>query len=651
MSKRVLHLYEFGPYQLNAGERLLRRDGEEISVKPKVMDTLLVLVGNHGHVVSKEDLLQALWPDSFVEESNLTHNISLLRKVLEEKGSGQTYIQTVPKRGYRFLAEVKESFQEIEEAYESSSTQLQIDEANNFSPAANAARPIRPFRINRKLAIIFLCLTVLLGTGLYFFITRQRTGKAAANNAIRCIAVVPFKVVGDRSNDEFLGLGMADSLIYKLNDLRQVSILPTSSIARFTGREIDARDVGKKLEVDAVLEGTVQHAEKRVLVTASLIELRTGTTLWTGKFDEQFDDIFVLQESISEKVVRALEIQLNVDRQSKLSRRFTNSAEAYQLYSIGIYHWNKRSKEGLQKALELFRLATEKDPKFALAFAALADVYVLLDYYDFDFAPAAERRAQAEEMAQRALALDDNLAEAHAAMGAVNARFMKRYKTAEQFYKRALELSPNFGTVYVRYAFLLIVLGRIDEALQQLHLAREVDPLSISILTNLSACYLYIDKPAEAVKYSKIVLDIQPDFYIALDNLGSAYMYQGMYHEAEEAFRKIIAQDDTRFFGEERLAFFLASTGRRNEAQQLLNELLKHQQERNSEQTPTSLAQVYAALGENERAMKLLNAVAADDEIHIHDLRSNPDFDSIRSTSDFQALLQREELKLNDRMN
>jgi tetratricopeptide (TPR) repeat protein len=276
---------------------------------------------------------------------------------------------------------------------------------------------------------------------------------------------------------------------------------------------------------------------------------------------------------------------------------------------------------------------------------------VLLDYYDFDFAPAAERRAKAEEMAQRALALDDNLAESHAAMGAVNARFMKKYKTAEQFYKRALELSPNFGTVYVRYAFLLIALGRVDEALQQLYLAREVDPLSISILTNISACYLYTDKPAEAVKYSKMVLDIEPDFYIALDNLGSAYMYQGMYREAEETFRRIVTQDETRFFGEERLAFFFAFTGRREEAQQLLNELLKHQQERNSEQTPTSLAQVYAALGENERAMKLLNAIADDGEIHIQDLRSNPDFDSLRSDADFQSLLQREEMKLNSRMN
>jgi DNA-binding winged helix-turn-helix (wHTH) protein/TolB-like protein/Tfp pilus assembly protein PilF len=655
MSKRVLHIYEFGPFQLDAGERLLRRDGEEIPVKPKVMDTLLLLVGNHGHVVSKEELHQALWPDSFVEESNLTHNISLLRKVLEEKGSGQSYVQTVPKRGYRFVAEVKESFQEIADV---SSLQLPIEnETNDISQApvaargASLSRRVWPFRLNHKLAILCLCFAALLGTGLYFFITRQRATRAATTHRIRYIAVVPFKVVGDRSNDEFLGLGMADSMIYKLNSLHQMSILPTSSIAKFTGREIDARDVGKKLQVDAVLQGTVQHTEKRVLVTASLIELRTGTTLWTGKFDEQFDDIFVLQESISEKVVRALEIQLNADRQTKLAKRFTNNAEAYQLYSIGIYHWNKRTQEGLQKALELFRLATEKDPKFALAFAALADVYVLTDYYDFDFVPPAERRAKALEMAQRALDLDDHLAESHAAMGAAMSRFIKKYKTAEQFYKRAIELSPNFGTAYVRYGYLLIVLNRIDEALQQLHQARELDPLSVAILTNISACYVYLHKPAEAAKYSKLALDINPNFALALDNLGSAYMYQGMHREAEETFRKIAALQGSRFFGEERLAFFFAYTGRRNEAQQLLNDVLKHQQERKSESSPTSLAQVYAALGENERAVKLLNTFTAEGGIHIHDLRSNPDFDSLRSNPGFKALLQREEIKLESRMN
>jgi DNA-binding winged helix-turn-helix (wHTH) protein/TolB-like protein/Tfp pilus assembly protein PilF len=641
MSKRVLHIYEFGPYQLNAGERLLRRDGEEIPVKPKVMDTLIVLVSNHGHVVSKEELLQSLWPDSFVEESNLTHNISLLRKVLEEQG---IYIQTVPKRGYRFVAEVKESFQEIEDAETPPSEFSQPEKLTVPAPQSR-------IRTNQKLALLCLCLVALLGAGFYFFITRQRATKAAANDNVRLIAVVPFKVVGDRTNDEFLGLGMADSLIYKLNSLRQLSILPTSSIAKFTGREFDARDVGKKLQVDAVLDGTVQHINKRVLVTATLIDLRSGNTLWTGKFDEQFEDIFVLQDSISEKMVRALELQLNAERQNRLVKRFTTSPEAYQLYSIGIYHWNKRTAEGLKKALELFQLATEKDPKFALAFAALADVYVLTDYYDVDFIQPAARRVKAEEMARKALELDENLAESHAAMGAVNACFMKRYKTAEQFYKRAIELSPNFGTVYVRYAYLLIVLNRIEEALQQLHLARELDPMSATILTNMSACYLYLHKPAEAVKYSKLVLDIDPNFFRAQDNLASAYMYQGMHREAEEVFRKIAAQEGSRFFGEERLAFFFAYVGRRAEAQQLLNELLKRRQERDAEPTPTSLAQVYAALGDNERAVKLLNAIAEQGELYIQDLRSNPDFDGIRSNASFQALLQQEEMKLKSRLN
>ncbi|HET6977456.1 MAG TPA: winged helix-turn-helix domain-containing protein [Pyrinomonadaceae bacterium] len=636
-----LHTYQFGPYQLNAGEKLLLRDGEEIAIKPKVVDTLLVLITNRGHVVSKDELLKTLWPDSFVEESNLTHNISLLRKVLEEKGSGQNYIQTVPKRGYRFIAEVTESFQEADDVVASEEVK---------PPQTSPLPRTKAILLNHKIAVFCVCLALLVGTGLYLAVWRQRPTKAAPNN-VKLIAVVPFTVVGDKSNDEFLGLGMADSLINRLNSLRQLTVLPTSSVARFTGGELDAREIGKKLQADAVLEGTVQHLNNRVLVTGTLIDLRNGNTLWAGKFDEQFTDIFLLQDSISEKVVRALEIELSADRQNQLAKRYTNSTEAYQLYSIGLHHWNKRTAEGLQKALELFRLATEKDPQFALAFAALADVYVLIDFYGYDFVSPPERRDGAVEMAQKALTLDDDLAESHAAMGAVFARFMKKYATAEKFYKRALNLNPNFGTVYVRYGYFLIAVGRIDEALQQLDRAREFDPLSATILTNISACYLYRRKHAEALKYSKLVLDIDPDFYQAFDNLASAYMYLGMYAEAEDVLRKIAAEDRTRLFGEERLAYLLAYVGRRQEAQELLNDLVKRQQQRNVELTPSSLAQVYAVLGEPERAVKILNANAASGDLLITDLRFNEDYDSLRSTRSFQDLVQREQMKLNSRMN
>lgn len=644
MSDRVLHIFQFGPYQLNADEKLLLRDGEEVPVKPKVVDMLIVLIRNRGHVVSKAELLQTLWPDSFVEESNLTHTISLLRKVLEEKESGQNYIQTVPKRGYRFVAEVEERFQQIEDT---SATRVATGVAieNNEIGIERAVPANRRTRLNYKIVVACICLTALVCAGLYFFFSRQRTGKAAPNS-VRLVAVVPFKVVGDGSSDEFLGLGMADSLIYRLNSLRQLSILPTSSIAKFTGREHDARDIGKRLRVDAVLEGTVQHTANRVLVTASLIDLRNGSTLWTGKFDEQFTDIFILQDSISEKVARALEIQLDADRKDKLATRFTNSTEAYQLYSIGIFHWNKRTAEGLQKALELFHLATEKDPKFALAFAALSDVYMLIDYYNFDFLPPKERQAKAEEMARRALELDGNLAEAHGAMGAVYARFRESYQTAETFYKRAIELRPYFGTVYVRYGYLLIALGKIDDALRNLHLARELDPLSATILTNIAACYLYTRKPAEAVEYSKLALDIEPDFYHALDNLASAYMYQGRYNEAEAAFRRIAALDRARLFGAERLAYFFAYVGRRDEAHASLNEVLKLREERNAEGSPHALAQVYAALGEKEQAISLLNSLSETRQLYVYDLRYNQDYDSLRSSTGFQNVLQREEMRL-----
>jgi DNA-binding winged helix-turn-helix (wHTH) protein/TolB-like protein len=330
MDEKESRLYEFDRFRLDASERILRRDIQEVPLTPKVFETLLLLVENSGRVVGKEELLKTIWPDSFVEESSLTQNISLLRKALEDGSDGRRFIETISKRGYRFIAPVRvvnngaPSGEEesgcratIEAAIKEeteSHTDLQEEVATSAAPLP--ASSVFPASLNsgRKVAVAVIALVLVVAGGIYLWAAKMAQLRdevsAVSDKRVRSIAALPFKSLSSESRDEFLGLGMADALILKLGSLDGLTVLTTSSIAQYTGREHDAREVGKRLGVDAVIEGTIQRIGDRVRVTATLLDLRDAKILWSGKFDEQFTDMFALQDSISEKVSGALKLQL-----------------------------------------------------------------------------------------------------------------------------------------------------------------------------------------------------------------------------------------------------------------------------------------------------------------------------------------------------
>jgi DNA-binding winged helix-turn-helix (wHTH) protein/TolB-like protein len=643
MNKNAGRLYEFGPFQLDVSEHRLLNRQEVVPLGPKVFETLLVLIEHSGHVLQKNELMTKLWPDSFVEESSLTQNISLLRKALSEAGE-QHFIETVPKLGYRFVAPVT-----VVEVNGNGGVDDKLsppDEAESDAPLSHSEAPAR--RSGRKLILssstILLLLTIVIG-GVYLWRTKTRVLGAlsfSSEERVRSLAVLPLKPLASNGSDEFLGLGMADALIVKLSNFEQFNVRPTSSIIKYAGHEFDSRSVGRELGVDTVLDGTIQHVGDRVRVTVMLLSIRDGKTIWSGKFDERFTDIFALQDSISEKLASVLQLQLATGKQAQLTKHFTENAEAYSDYAMGLYFWNKRTPEGLTKAIDYFRKATEADHNYALAYAMLADTYCLTIFYSLNV-PSDEVLSKAEEAVVRALQLDDTLAEAHAAMG-----MLKNYQNdpagAERAYTRAIELNPNSPIAHYRYAFSLLSRLQIDDAIREMQRAQELDPISLPINTTLAGCYLYTRQYDDAIKYSKLALEVDPQFGHARFNLGEAYEWKGLHNEAAAEYVKLSEQQGYRLYGKLGLAFVYARSGRPDEARRILGQVKSaFTSDEAFFDLPLQIAATYAALGDKDEGLLWLEKAIESWRARRFDLRYNRQLNPLKEDPRYEQILRRHE--------
>src|SRR5262245_60300547 len=454
MTRSANRVYEFGPFRLDTGNHLLLRDDEAIQLKPKVVDTLLALIESRGRVIGKDELIERLWPDTIVEESNLSQNIYLLRKTLGEGPSQQNYIETVPKRGYRFVAEVREVSEapaaEVAQVVEPGAEASQATEKPNGIDAASAKEEAVGRRnanlpsllkarwsAHPRLVVASFALLGLAAAAIYLGVSSwSKPPKAGA--PVRSIAVLPFKPIGAAQRDEILELGMADTLITRLSNLRQIVVRPTSAVRMYTGLEQDPVAAGRELKVDAVLEGSVQKSAERIRVTARLVNVRDGSALWTGQFDEQSADIFKVQDRVSEQAARTLAMGLTDEEKQRLARRYTDNIEAYQLYLSGRYFLYKVTPEGNRKGIEYFQQAIDKDPAYALAYTGLADCYIQLG--NWQMLPPNESFPKAMAAAEKALKLDDALAEAHISLASVKSSSWD-WASAEADFKRAIDLN------------------------------------------------------------------------------------------------------------------------------------------------------------------------------------------------------------------
>jgi TolB-like protein/DNA-binding winged helix-turn-helix (wHTH) protein len=685
---QALHLYEFGEFQLDAAERCLLRAGEPVALTPKAFDTLLLLVSRSGHIVEKDELLKEVWPDAFVEEATVAQNIFTLRKALGQGQGGNRFIETVPKRGYRFVASVREVREgdavlvvekhtrtEIvteEESVDAVSgngpsnlaqraavnqngwhTVLGQEEAAADSVETTAsgagtalARPeavrsdfgVKPRPGLKPYMLVALAVVILAGVALSFWQWRRAKQRETAL-MVKSIAVLPFKPLDADSGNELLGLGMADAIIIRLSKFQRLPVLPTSAIIKYTGRDNDPWALGQALGVDAVLNGTVQRSGDRVRVTVQLISLNDGKTLWSDKFDEQFTSIFAVQDSISERVAQALALQLTGDQRKQLAKRYTENTEAYQAYVMGLYFYNKRTKEGMEKAAEYFQQAIARDQNYALAYALLADTYYLSAYYSFSSLPPREMIGKAKAAATRALELDESLAEAHTAMATILSDIGDDMAASEREHKRALELNPNYAMGHLRYGWFLFGRNQVDVAIQEMRRAQELDPLSTTTNGALAGALLFARAWDESMKYSKRALEIEPNNYISHLNLGDAYEGKEMYDEAIAEYQKAREIHTASWDPLASLGHVYARAGRRAEAEKMLMTL--QELAKKDSRALYGVAAIYAALGDKDNAFVWLEKGLEARAVRIRDLRYDADLDILRDDPRFPELMRR----------
>ena len=446
--------------------------------------------------------------------------------------------------------------------------------------------------------------------------------------------MLPFKPISTEGRDETLELGMADALITKLSNISRLVVRSTSSVRKYTGLEPDPVAAGRELRVESVLEGNVQRVGDRIRVTARLVSVEDGRAFWTYQCDENCTDIFAVQDSISEKIAGALALKLTGEERILLAKRYTQNMEAYQLYIRGRFFWNKRTGEGLKKAIDYFQQAIERDPNYALAYAGLADSYNVL--MSLGLIPPQDAYAKVEAAATEALKIDDTLAEAHASLAWL--RFEKwDWPGAEKAFKRAIELNPNYATAHQWYAEYLTARGRFDEAIAEIRRAQQIEPASLIINAILAQTYWFAGQYDEAIEQCRRTLEMDPNFELTHEYLGRAYTQKGMYEEAIAEFKKETQLGAQGTWAEMGITY--ARSGNRGKALKALGEL--DALSKRMYFSPYLVAGIYAGLGEKEQAFKWLQRSYDGHEVWLTWLKVDPVLDSLRSDPRFQDLLRR----------
>lgn len=539
--------YNFGPFRLYPTEHLLMRDTTPILLAPKAYELLVALVSKHGHLVTRNELMKTIWPDSYVEEINLTVNISLLRKTLGEQPDGRPYITTVPKCGYRFDANVVQNLaggpngvasvvllpvaEETEE--EEKQPALIAADTSIREPAPSPPVLSPPSRRTRAWLVIFL-VAVVAASALLTFIYRQRhtqAGSTASRPQIRSLAILPFSSLGPDKDAEYLGLGMTDALITRLNGLHQIVVRPIEAVRGLAGN-LDPLVEAKKLGVDAVLDGTVQRLGNTTRVTARLLRTSNGDVLASNSFDEQNTNVFALEDSISQKLAQDLTLHLTPAEQERLSRVRTENSQAYDLYTKGRYYWNKRSVASVQESLEMFRQAIDVDPNYVAAYSGLADAYILAGSYGNSFLAPQVAMPKAKEAAEKVLALDGASSEAHTSLAYIKLTYDWDWAGAEAEFKRALMLNPSYVIARHWYSHELAAEGRFAESHQQSEAALALDPTDVLINEHMAWHHLMAREYDRAISQALKAIELDPDFVQAHHVLGLAHLYTGRMSEA-----------------------------------------------------------------------------------------------------------------------
>jgi len=641
---RILH---FGIFEVDLKACELRKHGLRLKLPEQPFQVLVVLLENPGEIVTREDLRNRLWPgDTFVDfDHGLNNAVMRLREVLGDSSENPRFVETIPRRGYRFIAPVKGSFapgpSTTRPELETGQVPVQAATPQLVDPLAAETPSEAASVLRRRSVAILIVLTAailvaagLLGAGLI------RYGRIDANetNPVRnkSLIVLPLENLSGDKDQGYFADGMTDDLIANLAKIRSLRVISRSTAMAYKGTRKPLSQIARELNVDAVVEGTVLRVGNRVRITAELVQVSTDRHLWADTYESQMEDILTLQNRVSSAIVKEIRTNLTPEDEERLARKPAVAPEGYENYLKGRYYWNKRSDENLTRAIGYFEQATQQDPQYALAYAGLSDCYAIISAEIFGTMPAAEAAPRAKAAALRALEIDPKLSEAETSLATVKFNYDWDWSGAAAGFAKSIQDNPSYATAYQRYSLYLMAMGRPEDSFDQINKARELDPLSISINFSLGWRLYMARQYDRAIQQLRNTLEMDPSYELPHLVLGLSYAQKGNFGLAIPELRKAVDLSHGTPLMISALANAYARSGNKAEAEKLLANLIS--ESKNQYVSPYYFALVYVGLGEPERAIDWLEKAFGDRSNGLVFLKVEPELDNLRSNPRFEAL-------------
>jgi DNA-binding winged helix-turn-helix (wHTH) protein/tetratricopeptide (TPR) repeat protein len=583
--QRNAKVYEFGGFRLDEAQQRLLYDGQPVPLKPKILDLLLFLIQRRGQLIPKDDLMSAIWPDAIVEENNITVSMSILRKTLGEDRRNPRFIETVPRRGYRFVAAVTE-----------------------VSPRQVAAG--------------------------HPHTTADET--EFEDELIDSLAVLSIESPDKDLNVEYLTDGITESIINVLSRIPRLRVLAGSTVFSFKAKEIDPQKVGNLLKVKAVMMIRVMRLGEKLITRSELVRVSDGSQLWGEQYNRSPSDILEIQEEIAKAITESLKFKLTRNDHISLAKHPTDNIKAYNLYLRGRYFWNKYSKDWVLKAIDVFKEAIAIDSNYALAYCGLADAYFRLSNVHF---PPQEVLPKAREAALKAAALDENLAEAHSSLGLVKVYYDHDWSGAESEFRKALRLNPYLVSAHQRFGSYLTFMGHFEESIFHYERALELDPFSLQINMNLATTYFLRGEYERAINHLTKTGELEPNYMPIHFVLGCTYIQQGRLDEAIAEFQLIYKLDDEAYLALGFMGYAHGLQKQWDEAVTILNVLEEISQRKYV--SPYSMLVIHLVIGPRERVFELLEQLYQERNDWLVWLKVSPELKILRNDPRFIDLLRR----------
>jgi TolB-like protein/DNA-binding winged helix-turn-helix (wHTH) protein/Flp pilus assembly protein TadD len=630
----------FGTFEVSLQSGEVRKAGLRIRVQQQPMKLLEILLEHPGEVVTREELRSRVWPSENFGDFDQALNIAIgkLRSALGDSAESPRFIETLPKRGYRFIADVSVVDADAgPKRQEPVGAELPaLDTGQKIQAAGLAVAPKRrrwPTRWVGALALVIIIIVIGLSI-LSVWLLRSR---APAPTGIRSIAVLPLENLSGDAAQNYFADGMTDELITDLAQISALRVISRTSVMVYKGARKPLPQIARELNVDAVVEGTVLRSGDQVRITAQLIEASTDKHLWSQSYEGELRDTLALQNRVATAIADQIRINLTPQEQAALKNVKVVNPEAYESYLKGRYFWNKRTADGLKVALAYFKQTIEEDPKYAQAYSGLADTYALLGDWQYAVMTPKEAFPQAKTAAIKALELDSTLGEAHNSLAFVLDGFDWDFDSAGKEFQRAIELSPGYATAHHWYAWHLSLLGRYDQAIAEMRKAQSLDPLSLIINADLAEVLVLAHSYDESIQQSRKTIEMDPNFALAHNQLAQAYLQKHMYDEAVAELQEAVKLSGDSPTCIANLARAYIASGKGSEAVQLLGDLKKRSNPSHS--NASEIAMIYASLGDTDQAMNWLEK--GFEERFNPGVLLRPGFDPLRLDPRFQKLLHR----------